>query len=65
MKAIVKAIVRATISECLNFRASRGGSGALYSQPAIVRVMSALDVVFNSLPLERGVDVRDLCNRSL
>ena len=47
------------------FRTSRGGSGALYSQSAIVRVMLAFDIGFDGLPFESGDEVRVLYNRSL
>lgn len=47
------------------FRASRGGSGALYSQSAIVRVMFVLGTTFDSLPVGSGVDAQVLRNRSL
>ena len=40
-----------------NFRTSRGGSGALYSQSAIVRVMLAFDVWLDGLPFESGDEV--------
>jgi len=49
----------------INFRASRGGSGVLYSQSAVVRVMSVLDAALGSLPLGSGDEVRVLRNRSL
>ena len=40
-----------------NFRTSRGGSGALYSQSAIVRVMLAFDVWLDGLPFESSDEV--------
>ena len=39
------------------FRTSRGGSGALYSQSAIVRVMLAFDVWLDGLPFESSDEV--------
>ena len=44
---------------------SRGGSGALYSQSAIVRVMLAFDAGLDGLPFESGVEVWVLRNMSL
>ena len=49
----------------INFRTSRGGSGALYSQSAIVRVMLAFDAELDGLPFESGVEVWVLRNMSL
>ena len=40
----------------LNFRASRGGSGVLYPQSAIVGVMFALGKIVYGLPVESDVD---------
>ena len=48
-----------------NLRASRGGSGALYSQSAIVRVMLAFDAGLDGLPFGSGVEVWVLRNMSL
>ncbi len=51
-----------SVKECLNFRASRGVSGALYLQSAIAGVMSCLGFIIVELPLESGVDVLVLRN---
>ena len=48
-----------------NFRTSRGGSGALYSQSAIVRVMLAFDVWPDGLPFGSSDEVWVLRNMSL
>lgn len=51
--------------ERIYFRTSRGGSGALYSQSAIVRVMLAFDAGLGGLPFGSGVEILVLRNISL
>ena len=43
---------------------NRGGSGALYLQSAIARVLSDLGLFLYSQPIVSGVEIRVLRNRS-
>ena len=55
-----------TLKRFENFHASRGGSGALYPQSAIVGVMSVLRLgIFYGCPGEKALKDRVLCNRNL
>ena len=54
-----------SVKECLNFRASRGVSGALYLQSAIAGVMFCFGVIIAKQPNVCGVDVLVLRNGTL
>ena len=54
-----------SVKECLNFRASRGVSGALYLQSALVGVMPGLGFFLVEQPFISGVDAWVLRNGNL
>ena len=69
MERICSNICESHLKTCFQvnkyFRASRGGSGALYSQSAIVRVTLAFDVWLDGLPFGSSDEVWVLRNMSL